>query len=130
MGGDRHIGRSPAGDARGRGRQAQPGDAQGAIGAARARGRPDAGANAGTLVPNKDLTEGTLQAPGVAARCDVRGFLLIGGEPPELGPYVLPGNNYHVYDYALYWRNIRADAAARLNAFLAASPARPAAARR
>ena len=29
-----------------------------------------------------------------------------------LGRYVLPGNNYHVYDYALFWANIRADAAA------------------
>ena len=74
--------------------------------------------NLGTLVPNQDLTAGTLQAPGVAARCDVRGFLLIGGPPPQLGPYVLPGNNYHVYDYALYWANIRADAAARLKTFL------------
>ena len=51
------------------------------------------------------------------ARCDVRGFLLIGENGPDLGPYVLPGNNYHVYDYALFWANIRADAAARLAAF-------------
>ena len=73
-----------------------------------------AGANLGTLIPNKDLTAGRLQAPGVAARCDVRGFLLIGQSGPELGPYVLPGNNYHVFDYALFWANVRADAAARL----------------
>jgi hypothetical protein len=32
---------------------------------------------------------------------------------------VLPGNNYHVYDYALFWANIRVDAAARLAAFKA-----------
>jgi hypothetical protein len=73
-------------------------------------------ANLGTLVPNEELTEGKLQAPGVPARCDVRGFLLISG-PPALGPYVLPGNNYHVYDYALFWLNIRRDAAARLATF-------------
>jgi hypothetical protein len=30
---------------------------------------------------------------------------------------VLPGNNYHVFDYALFWANIRADAAARLASF-------------
>jgi hypothetical protein len=82
-------------------------------------GAAPASANPGTLVPNPALTDGRLQAPGVAARCDGRGLLLIGGEPPELGPYVLPGNNYHVYDYALYWASIRADAAARLKAFMA-----------
>jgi hypothetical protein len=45
-----------------------------------------------------------------------RGLLLI-GDPPEMGPYVLPGNNYHVYDYSLFWANIRADAARRLAAY-------------
>jgi hypothetical protein len=76
-------------------------------------------ANLGTLIPNAELTEGTLSKPGVPARCDVRGFLLIGENAPDLGPYVLPGNNYHVYDYALFWANIRADAAARLAAYKA-----------
>jgi DUF3089 family protein len=80
-------------------------------------GAAPASANLGTLVPNADLTEGILRAPGVAARCDVRGLLLIGEDPPELGPYVLPGGNYHVYDYALFWANVRADAAERLAAF-------------
>jgi hypothetical protein len=82
-----------------------------------AGGAAAAQANLGTLVPNAALTAGTLAAPGVPARCDARGFLLIGGSPPALGPYVLPGNNYHVYDYALFWANIRADVAARLAAF-------------
>jgi hypothetical protein len=76
-----------------------------------------ASANLGTLIPNADLTEGRLQAPGVAARCDVRGFLLLGTGAPALGPYVLPGNNYHVFDYALFWANVRADAARRLAAW-------------
>ena len=82
-------------------------------------GRAERPANHGMLIPNKDFTEGTLQAPGVGARCDVRGFLLIGAadELPDLGPYVLPGNNYHVYDYALFWADIRADALRRLAAF-------------
>jgi hypothetical protein len=75
--------------------------------------------NVGTLIPNAELTAGELKKPGVPARCDVRGFLLIGDDPPDLGPYVLPGNNYHVYDYALFWANVRADAAARLAAFKA-----------
>jgi hypothetical protein len=76
-----------------------------------------AAANLGTLVPNAELTEGHLQAGAVPARCDVRGFLLIGDKAPDLGSYVLPGNNYHVYDYALFWSNIRADASRRLAAF-------------
>jgi hypothetical protein len=76
-----------------------------------------AAANRGTLVPNKDLTEGRLVSPGVPARCDPRGFLLIGDRAPDLGPYVLPGNNYHVYDYALFWPNLRVDVAARLAAW-------------
>lgn len=73
-------------------------------------------ANLGTLVPNADLTDGTLTVGAVPARCDIRGFLLI-GDGPDLGAYVLPGNNYHVYDYALFWANIRADAAARVAAY-------------
>ena len=76
-----------------------------------------AAANKGTLVPNKALTAGTLAVPGVPARCDPRGFLLIGETAPDLGPFVLPGNNYHVYDYALFWANLRADAAARVAAW-------------
>jgi len=31
---------------------------------------------------------------------------------------VLPGNNYHVYDYSLFWANVRADANRRLKAFV------------
>jgi len=55
----------------------------------------------------------------VPARCDLRGFLLIGDNDrlPAMGPYGLPGNNYHVYDYALFWANIRADAERRVAAF-------------
>ena len=79
-----------------------------------------ASANLGTLVPNGDLTKADLVKGAVPARCDVRGFLLIGEDSPDLGPYVLPGNNYHVYDYALFWANIRADAERRLESFLEA----------
>ena len=74
-------------------------------------------ANLGGLLPSKDLTSATL-VPGFApARCDGRGFLLIGDSPPDLGQYVLPGNNYHVFDYSLFWANIRKDAERRLAAF-------------
>jgi hypothetical protein len=30
---------------------------------------------------------------------------------------VLPGNNYHVYDYALFWEAIRRDAGRRVAAW-------------
>ena len=75
--------------------------------------------NLGTLVPNAGLTEAAMEVGAVPARCGPAGFLLIGDEEglPDLPGYVLPGNNYHVFDYALFWSNIRADAAARLAAF-------------
>jgi len=73
-------------------------------------------ANVGTLVPSSDLTNAFLDPGKVGARCD-HGLLLLDGEIPQLGPYVLPGNNYHVYDYALFWANIGRDAARRLAAW-------------
>jgi hypothetical protein len=77
-----------------------------------------AGTNLGTLSPNGDLSN-ALALPGqVGARCD-KGFLLIDGNVPNLGPYVLPGNNYHVFDYALFWGSIRADAERRVAAWRA-----------
>ncbi|MGB5077371.1 MAG: DUF3089 domain-containing protein [Sphingorhabdus sp.] len=75
-------------------------------------------ANLGTLKPGNDMKTGELIAGAVPARCDKKGFLLI-GNPPDVGPYVLPGNNYHVYDFPLFWANVRADALWRLSQFLA-----------
>ena len=83
------------------------------------RGVPgDVKANLGTLTNSADLAAAALRPGLVGARCDAKGYLLI-GTGPDLGPYVLPGNNYHVYDYGLFWANIRADVAARTKAFLA-----------
>ena len=82
------------------------------------QGSAPASANLGTLKPNDDLTRGELIPGAVPARCDSRGLLLI-GDPPELGPYVLPGNNYHVYDIPLFWRNVQADVARRVSAWTA-----------
>lgn len=73
-------------------------------------------ANPGTLVPTTDLRSATLQPQAVGARCD-RGLLILSGNVPPLGPYLLPGNNYHVYDYALFWAAIRQDAVRRLAAW-------------
>lgn len=75
-----------------------------------------ASANLGTLVPNGDLTSATLELGLIGAHCK-DGFLIVDGKPPELGNYVMPGNNYHAYDYALWWGSIRADAERRLKAF-------------
>ncbi|OYY90892.1 MAG: hypothetical protein B7Y45_05575 [Sphingomonas sp. 28-66-16] len=84
-------------------------------------GTPDASApataNLGSLIPSSDLATATIAAGKVPARCDGRGFLLIGAPPADISGYVLPGNNYHVYDYSLFWADVRADAARRLASF-------------
>lgn len=79
-------------------------------------GSAPASANLGTLVPEDTMEKGTLQPGLVPARCDKRGLLLI-GPPPEMGSYVLPGNNYHVYDLPLFWANTKADVARRVDAW-------------
>ena len=82
-----------------------------------ADGSAAAGANTGSLIPDAALKTVELRKGAVPARCDSRGLLLIGDSPPALPPFVLPGNNYHVFDYALFWANIREDAARRLARF-------------
>lgn len=76
-------------------------------------------ANRGTLVPSSDMTSGELVPGLVPARCDTRGLLLI-GEPPAMGPAVLPGNNYHVYDIPLFWQNVHEDVLRRVAAWTSA----------
>lgn len=81
-----------------------------------------AGQAAGMLIPDDStLRNATLGRQLIAARCE-GGFLKIEGrdnELPELGPFVLPGNNYHVYDYALFWADIRRDLERRRSAWAA-----------
>jgi hypothetical protein len=74
--------------------------------------------NIGALVPSSDYMRAELKPGTVGARCDGSGFLLIGAPPKGFDRFVMPGNNYHVFDYALFWANIRADAARRGAAFL------------
>ena len=69
--------------------------------------------NPGTLAPSVGMTSASIEPGKVGASCD-KGLLIVDGEIPPLGPYVLPGNNYHVYDYALFWGAIRADAERRI----------------
>lgn len=72
--------------------------------------------NLGTIFPSDDFATAEIKPGLVPARCDGRGILLIGAGP-ALGPYVLPGNNYHVFDISLFWANVRADVKRRLEAF-------------
>lgn len=72
--------------------------------------------NPGTLAPSMNFGSATLVPGQVGAHCD-KGLLILDGQIPALGPYVLPGNNYHVYDYALFWGAVRRDAERRLGAW-------------
>lgn len=81
-----------------------------------AGGESPASANRGTLVPSADLKSGRLEPALAGARCAADHYLHI-GPGPELGPFVLPGNNYHVYDVPLFWTNLRLDAARRVDAW-------------
>lgn len=74
---------------------------------------------AGAAGPDRNagmLADETLLPRKVGATCNPRGLLLISPTPKDAGPYVLPGGNFHVYDYSLFWANIRADVEARLSA--------------
>lgn len=75
-------------------------------------------ANLGALFPRPDFMGADLKPSSVGARCDKNGLLMIGQPPEGYDRYVMPGNNYHVFDYALFWANLRADAAARTANFL------------
>ncbi|QDZ07388.1 DUF3089 domain-containing protein [Sphingomonas panacisoli] len=87
-----------------------------------ANGTAEAKDNLGTLVPTKALDTAMLAIPGVPAACTGRGLLSI-GTPIDLGGYVLPGNNYHVFDYSLFWANVRRDVMRRYQAKWGATPA-------
>nr|WP_301287269.1 DUF3089 domain-containing protein [Sphingobium sp. OAS761] len=80
-------------------------------------GKAPASANKGTLDSREEGRPPHLLTGIVPARCDTSGILMI-GEPVDMGPFTLPGNNYHVYDYSLFWENVREDARQRLSAFL------------
>lgn len=87
----------------------------------RTGGSAPASANLGTLHPADELDGGEIIRQAVPARCDEATGLLMIGSPPDLGPFVLPGNNYHVYDIPLFWTNLREDVARRVRAWSAAA---------
>lgn len=84
-------------------------------------GEAAADANLGAIVPNDDMNNASLTPGLIPARCDDQGLLLVGQPPEAFGRYVLPGNNYHVFDFLLFWSNLRNDAARRVNAYRAAA---------
>ncbi|KTE18843.1 hypothetical protein ATE67_17300 [Sphingopyxis sp. H050] len=93
----------------------------------------DAKANIGTLKPSEGFKAGNLVAGRIGAKCDdTRGLLMIGDAEiaKDYAPsYVLPGNNYHVFDITLFWANVRADVLRRLATYEGKpSPVAPAAA--
>jgi hypothetical protein len=78
-----------------------------------------AAANLGSLQPAGDDPQPRLVPGKVGAQC--RGGFLIISQPPEgFDRYVLPGNNYHLYDVHLFWVNLRADVERRTNAWMGA----------
>ena len=79
-------------------------------------GSAPASANLGTLVPKDSLKDGEIKPGYSPAGCRGDGTLSLGGTP-RMGLYVLPGNNYHVYDVPLFWENLRADYARRVAAW-------------
>lgn len=72
--------------------------------------------NPGTLVPSADFSTASLARGIIGAHCE-RGLLILDGQPPAVGPFVLPGNNYHPYDYSLFWGAIARDAFRRTEAW-------------
>lgn len=74
----------------------------------------DVSRNVGTLIDQ------ALVPRKLGARCNERGLLLIAPTPRDVGPFVLSGGNFHVYDFSLFWANIRADVEARLSSYGAA----------
>ncbi|MCP5432813.1 MAG: DUF3089 domain-containing protein [Alphaproteobacteria bacterium] len=82
-----------------------------------------AGANIGAWIYPTTGSQSPAPIPGLTgARCE-DGALYI--TPPDLVAYnaaVLPGKNYHNYDYQLFYMNIRENAALRVKAFLEQIP--------
>ena len=73
-------------------------------------------ANLGAIVPDLKMDHAKVTPALVGATCNADGTLRIGAGP-DMGPFVLPGGNYHVYDYALFWTNLKRDFEARAAAW-------------
>jgi len=71
-------------------------------------GTAPASANLGGIVPDLRMEHAKVTPGLVGASCHADGTLRI-GPGPAMGPFVLPGGNYHVYDYVLFWTNLKRD---------------------
>ena len=81
-------------------------------------GAGEAKDNLGTVVPDLAAGTGSLVAGVVPSQCGPDHLLHIGAPPKlDMGPYALPGNNYHLYDITLFWANLRVDFARRVASF-------------
>jgi hypothetical protein len=79
-------------------------------------GKADAAMNHGTLLHDDRTGSASLVNGMIPARCGKDGFLYV-GPPPDLGKWVMPGNNYHVYDIPMFWMNLREDVSRRVTAW-------------
>jgi hypothetical protein len=78
-------------------------------------------ANLGALAfVAKDKPLGALLPRLTGASCNKDGFLLLSPNPgAPFDERKMPGENYHTYDFLLFWANTRANAEARVSAFYA-----------
>jgi hypothetical protein len=78
-------------------------------------------ANLGALAfADKTKPLGVLVPRLTGASCNKDGFLLLSPNPgAPFEARKMSGENYHTYDYTLFWANVRANAEARVSAFYA-----------
>ncbi len=76
-------------------------------------------ANLGAVIlPPDDDPPPPVEPGATGARCD-RGLLVVTDTLPRRFREVQLGReDYHVYDYSLFWKNVRQNAAERVNAFV------------
>ena len=70
-------------------------------------------ANLGSLVMSDERHPATLVRALVGGHCEPDNGLLIINRPRHMGDDVMPGNNFSIYDFPLFWLNLRGDVARR-----------------
>ncbi len=71
----------------------------------------EADRNEGVFIPNGPVVKGQ-----VSARIDKHGPLMV-KTPPTMDDWLKGSSNFHVWDYNLFWMDIRKNVAARIRAF-------------